>query len=320
MTVSVKEAANYLSSQSDILILTHVRPDGDTIGCAAALCHGLRFLGKTAYVLPNPQTTPLYACYVEKLLAPAEYHPSCVVSVDMAAPSLFPENALPYLERVDLAIDHHPSQTFFAARTCLDASRAACGELLYDLLCEMGAITPEAAAPLYVAISTDCGCFAYNNTTPNTHRIVASLMELGIPTAALNKRHFKTKSFTRLKLEKLLIDSIELHENGIIGIISISQDMMDSIGATEQDADDMSAFIGQVEGVLIGATIRELQPGICKLSLRTDPTVLNASKTCALLGGGGHAAAAGATMEGSMEHAKDLLLSAIHQTRHETAQ
>ena len=183
--MNIQETAGFLLAHDDYLILTHVRPDGDTVGCAAALCRGLRQAGKRAFVLSNPEATSLFTPYWEGLLAGEDYRPGTVVSVDIAARGLFPENARPYLERVDLAIDHHPSQEFFAKETCLDAGRAACGELLYEILKEMGPVTAEIAAPLYVAVSTDCGCFAYGNTSGDTHRVAAALIDTGIPLAEL---------------------------------------------------------------------------------------------------------------------------------------
>ena len=205
MNFTVEQTGEFLKDHDGYLILTHVRPDGDTVGCAAALCRGLRDLGKTAHVLPNPETTSLFSPYLEGLLAPEDFCPETVVSVDMAARGLFPDNAQKYLARVDLAIDHHPSQEFFAQNTCLDAGRAACGELMYDILQGITPITREIALPLYVAVSTDCGCFVYGNTSAGTHRVAAALMDTGIPTAELNKRHFRTKSFKRLRLESCLL-------------------------------------------------------------------------------------------------------------------
>ena len=311
MNLTIEQTDEFLRTHDGYLILTHVRPDGDTVGCAAALCQGLRDLGKTAYVLPNPETTSLFSPYLDGLLAPEGFEPEHVVSVDMAARGLFPENAKQYLERVDLAIDHHPSQEFFAQRTCLDAQRAACGELMYDILRGLTPITFQIAVSLYVAISTDCGCFVYGNTSANTHRVAAALIEAGIPVAELNKRHFRTKSFKRLRLESMLTESLEFHDGGSIGIAAVSLDMMAKLQADERDAENIAAFVGQVEGVKTGVTIRELKPGTCKLSLRTDPEDLNASAVCALLGGGGHAAAAGATVEGDISHTKQVLLDAI---------
>jgi len=212
-----------------------------------------------------------------------------------------------------MAFDHHPSQEFFAKETCLDAGRAACGELMYDVIRQWGSVSQAVALPLYVAVSTDTGCFQYSNTTADTHRVAAALMDTGIPTAELNKRHFRTKSFRRLRLESLLTDSMEFHDGCEIAIAAISLEMLARLQATESDAEDIAAFVGQVEGVRTGVTIRELKPGLCKISLRTDPDQLNASTVCALLGGGGHAAASGATVEGDIQQTKEVLMAAIRQ-------
>ncbi len=310
-----KETAAFLKAHDRYLILTHVRPDGDTIGCAAGLCRALRLAGKEAFVLKNPEATSLFTPYLEGLLAPEGYEPGTVVSVDMAARGLFPDNAKQYLERVDLAIDHHPSQEFFAQHTCLDAGRAACGELMYDIVQLLGEITPEIGEALYVAVSTDCGCFVYSNTTPATHRVAAALMESGFDPYPVNRRHFRTKSFKRLKIEGLLASGMELRDGGETALVFLTLDMLAQVGADERDIDDISAFVGQVEGVKTGVTLRELRPGVCKLSLRTDPGDLNASAVCGLLGGGGHAAAAGATVEGTMAQARKAVLEAIEKVR-----
>lgn len=312
MNFTIEQTGEFLKDHDGYLILTHVRPDGDTVGCAAALCRGLRDLGKTAHVLPNPETTSLFSPYLEGLLAPEDFRPETVVSVDMAARGLFPDNAQQYLERVDLAIDHHPSQEFFAAQTCLDAGRAACGELIYDILRELGPITPAMAVPLYVAVSTDTGCFQYSNTTADTHRVAAALMETGMDVFSLNKRHFRTKSWARLQVERLLTERMYRYEDGKIAVAPVSLSLMDEAGATEEDMEDIAAFLGQIEGVETSVTIRELAEGGCKLSVRTSGG-LNATKVCARLGGGGHAAAAGCTVSGTLAEAEAAILDAIRQ-------
>lgn len=313
--MNIQETAGFLLAHDDYLILTHVRPDGDTVGCAAALCRGLRQAGKRAFVLSNPEATSLFTPYWEGLLAEEDYRPGTVVSVDIAARGLFPENARPYLERVDLAIDHHPSQEFFAKETCLDAGRAACGELLYEILKEMGPVTAEIAAPLYVAVSTDCGCFAYGNTSGDTHRVAAALIDTGIPLAQLNKRHFRTKSLVRMRLESAIIEGMHLYDDGAIAVASIPLALLARLGAVERDVEDIAALLGQLEGVDTSVTIRELKPGKCKLSLRTDPARLNATHVCAQLGGGGHAAASGATVDGTVEEAEAAILAAIRRVQ-----
>lgn len=313
--MTAAQAAAFLTAHDNYLILTHVRPDGDTIGCAAGLCRALRQIGKTAYVLDNPQATSLFTPYFSGLTAPEGYTPETVVSTDIAARGLFPENAQAYLERVDLAIDHHPSQEFFARETCLDSKKAACGELVYEIVQQLCPLTPEIGEALYVAVSTDCGCFVYSNTSPGTHRVAAALMESGFDPYPVNRKFFRTKSFKRLKLEGMLAAGMELLDGGETAIVSLTLEMLAQVGAEERDIDDISAFVGQVEGVRNGITLRELRPGVVKLSLRSDPGDLNASAVCGLLGGGGHAAAAGATVEGGMAAARLAVLDAIRRVR-----
>lgn len=308
-----REAAALLLRQNDILILTHKRPDGDTIGCAVGLCQALREQGKRAWVLPNEDATTLFTPYLEGYLAPEDIQPAFVVSVDIAGTNLFTPTGEGWLRQgIDLAIDHHPSQEYFAKETCLDAGRAACGELVYDLIRQWGPVSREAALPLYVAVSTDTGCFQYSNTTAATHRVAADLMDTGIDAQGANKRHFRTKSLKRLKLESLIVDTMDLHDGGAIAIAAVSLADMARLEATERDAEDIAAFVGQLEGVHTSVTIRELAGGACKLSVRTDAT-LNATKVCALLGGGGHAAAAGCTVDGTLDDAETAILDAIRQ-------
>ena len=108
--MNIEETVALLRARDDILILTHRRPDGDTVGCAAGLCRALRALGKRAWVLENTEVTALFAPYLEGLTAPEGVEPAFVVSVDIAGRGLFTEAGVRWLERgIDLAIDHHPS-------------------------------------------------------------------------------------------------------------------------------------------------------------------------------------------------------------------
>ncbi len=306
-----REAAEFLKAHDNYLILTHKRPDGDTIGCAAGLCRALRKLGKTAHILPNEDATTLLAGYLDGLTAPEGFEPDTVVSTDIAALGLLPNNALPYQDRIDLAIDHHPSQEFFAKETCLEADKAACGEIIWKICNELGVMDGDIAAPLYVAVSTDCGCFVYANTTPHTHKVAAALMEQGIDFKALNKRHFRTKSMRRMKLESLILRNMHLYHGGTVAVAPISLAMMDEAGATSEDTDDLAAFLGQIEGVLHTATIREHEGGECRISVRTKADLLNATRVCARLGGGGHKAASGCTVKGTVAEAEAAILAAI---------
>ena len=311
--LTVSETAALLRSFDNVLILTHVRPDGDTVGCAAALCAGLRALGKTAYLLPNPALTDTTAPYFRPYEAPADFLPDKVVSTDIATLGLLPENAKRYAGRIDLAIDHHPSFEHFGAANIVRPEAAACGALMYSILAHLGPITAEMALPLYVAVSTDTGCFAYGNTTANTHAVAAALMSTGIDYHTVNKVFFRTKSRKRMQLEGAMLSTAEFYDRDRVAVLSVPISLMEKVGATESDAEDLSALGGQIEGVDCAITMRELRPDVWKMSVRTGARI-NATQMCGLLGGGGHAAAAGCTVEAPWAEAKRQILAAAAQT------
>ena len=297
--MTIQETAALLQTMDRILLLTHVRPDGDTIGSAAALCRALRDLGKTAYVLKNPGITETYRAYAEPYWAEADFKPDYVVSVDIAALGLLPENAKKYA-----------SNEGFAPQLCVMPEMAACGEIIYEIVQLMTPVTAEIALPLYVAISTDTGCFVYGNTTAHTHRVAAALMDTGIAVAGVNKALFRTKSRTRLAMEGWMAEWAEYYDNDRVVIMQIPRSLCLDYKATEADVEELSSLAALVAGTDCGVTLRELEGGRVKISLRTGPRV-NATEVCALLGGGGHAAAAGATLSGTLSEAKQAVLQAI---------
>ncbi len=308
--LTVSEAAALLRSFDSVLILTHVRPDGDTVGCAAALCAALRQLGKTAYLLDNPQLTQNNEPFFRPYTAPEGFVPQVVISTDIAALSLLPDNAKPYRDRIDLAIDHHPSFEGFAKANIVRPDAAACGELVYDIIQELCPPTPEIALSLYLAVSTDTGCFSYSNTTANTHRVAAALMDTGIDYRSLNKAFFRTKSRKRMQLEGSMLHTMELYDQDRVAVLSVPIALMEQLHAGESDAEELSSLGAQIEGVDCAITMRELQPDVWKFSLRTGSRV-NATRVCQLLGGGGHAAAAGATVHAPWADAKRQMLDAV---------
>ena len=310
--MNISDVAARLRGMDRILILTHVRPDGDTIGCASALCQALRDMDKDAYLLYNPEITATYAPYAADYWAPEGWEPQHVVSTDVAVLDLLPDNAAPFRDRIALAIDHHPSHSYFAAESYVDASAAACGEILYAVIRELTDITPAIALRLYVAIATDCGCFVYSNTTANTHRIAAELMAHDFGVAEINKALFRTKSKVRLKMEAHMAAHMELYDNDRVVVMTIPLRLREEMHATEADIEELSSLAALVEGTDCAITLRELRDGVIKVSLRTGPRV-NATEVCARLGGGGHRAAAGATVSGTMDEVKLAVLGAVEE-------
>ena len=305
--MTIRECAAALKENDNFLILTHTRPDGDTLGSAAALCSALRRAGKRAALCPNPEITERYLPFVAPYLG-KETEGGFVVSVDVAGEGMFP---IGFSGKADLCIDHHPGNPGYAARTFLDATKASCGEIVMQVIEEFcGDLTPEEASLLYTAVSTDCGCFVYGNTRAETHQAAAHLIACGAEHHRLNKELFRSFSFSRLKLEGFIIESLQSYRNNAINVAVVTLDMMRRSGATEDDCDDLTSLAGKVRGNRVSITVRELAPGSSKGSVRTDGSV-DANAVCARFGGGGHKMAAGCKQELAPEELAARLRAAV---------
>ncbi len=308
--LTLNEVAEFLLQHNNYIILTHRRPDGDTIGCAAALCGGLRKLGKAAWILENPQFTPKFTPYLDGLTAKQPPENACFIAVDIATEGLLAYSALDYVNQIDLLIDHHGRNSGFANRGYVNWTAAACGEIILELLKLLKVeIDKHIAEALYVAISTDTGCFRYSNVTADTLRAAAFCKDCGADTFAVNQVMFLTKRLARLKLDAYLTESTAFYANGLVAISTLPTQVRQSLGITEDDIDDISGFGREIEGVQIGVMVRQ-EGEYGKISVRTSPNY-DASAICALLGGGGHKAAAGATVEGGIEPAMKAVMQAI---------
>ncbi|MCD8343180.1 MAG: DHH family phosphoesterase [Oscillospiraceae bacterium] len=306
--MTVSEFVDCLRASRSFLLLTHRRPDGDTLCSAAALCSALRRCGKSAALLPNPDITETYAPFVEKYVS-GDILPDCtVISVDTAAEHMLTEG---FSGRVDLCVDHHGSNTLYAAKSLVRPDKAACGQVIVEiieLLC--GELTREEANLLYIALSTDTGCFCYANTDAEALRCGAHLLERGAENGRLNKQLFRSASLSRLALEGRVYSTMRSERAGTVSIAVITQKMMDECGATEDDCDDLASLAGKVRGSVVAVTVREIAPGRSKVSVRTNEQV-SACEICARFGGGGHPMASGCTIEAEPYAAADMVYAAV---------
>lgn len=308
--MDLNRCAALLQEKNDILIVTHKRPDGDTIGSAAALCRGLRALGKQAFLFPNPEITETYAGWAAPYLAPVGYVPAFVMSVDLADVTLFPHD---FAGHIELSVDHHGSNTGYADQTLVMADRAACGEVIYLLLQEMGVpIDIETAELLYVALSTDTGCFCYGNTNANTLQIASELLALGVNNGAINKRLFRTVSRARILLEGMICSGMQFFADGRIVVSTVTLEMMERSGATDNDCDDLANISSKVAGGLVALTVKEKPDSKTKVSIRTTG-VVNANEIAQKFGGGGHAMASGCAFDCDYQEATRRLVAAIEE-------
>ena len=308
--MNFRECAEILKNNDAFLLVTHKNPDGDTMGSASALCSALRRAGKTAYLYPNPGIIEKLRPFTEKFFAPADYAPGFTVSIDTATENMF---ASGFEGKVQLCVDHHPTNTLYAAASLVMGERSSCGEIVLELIKKLcGSVTAEEATLLYIALSTDTGCFQYSNTNADSFLAAAELLEYGADNALVNTVFFRKQSIARLKLEGMIYSNMSFHRGGTVCVATVTQDMMRLSGATEDDCDDLAGLAGRAEGACVNATIREKPDGSSKISVRSTPQV-SSSDICAVFGGGGHKMAAGCTISCPPEKAKEMLLAVIDE-------
>lgn len=310
--IMLESAAKTLLSKDKILILTHRSPDGDTIGSGYALAMALRKLGKSVKVDCTDPFPEKYSYFTDKL-EKLEFDEEFVVSVDIADTKLLGEKLSDYADKIDLCIDHHGSNTKYAKEYYVEASAAAAAQVIAKLIRLMNVdFDKDIANAIYTGITTDTGCFRYTNVTAETHRIAADMIDCGAESGMINRLMFETKSRSRLEIERRVMDSIQFYLDGRCAIAYATIDMMKESGAVDSDMEGVSSLPRQIEGVMAGITLREKNNGKFKVSVRTTDE-LDASAICANFGGGGHKAAAGCMITGTLNEAIEQIIEVVRQ-------
>lgn len=311
MRIDLRETAEILQSYDKILFLCHAHPDGDTLGSATALAHALSAKGKKIRVECSDPIPKDFGFMFEGLENP-EFEPELIAAIDVADIKLLGKDSEgKYQGRIGLCIDHHGSNLHFADKVCLEPDSASAAEIIYLLLKEMNAeITPQIASCLFTGVTTDTGCMRYSNATPRTFEIAAELAKLGADTYNIIQVFFETKTKTYAALERLALDGMRFYFSDRCAVICVTQDMYKRSGSNESETDRLANLPRQIEGVLVGVSMRELKDGSFKASVRTHGDI-DASAICKRLGGGGHMGAAGCTLYGSKQQAINSLLKEI---------
>ena len=311
MRIDLHETAKLLENSDKILLLCHAHPDGDTLGSATALARALIQKGKTVKV-DCSDAIPKDFSFMFEGLGSEEFEPGLIVAVDVADIKLLgKESEGRYQGRIGLCIDHHGSNMMYADKVCLEPDSASAAEMMYLLLKELDAeITPQIASCLFTGVTTDTGCMRFSNTTPRTFEIAAELAKLGADTYNIIQVFFETKTRTYAALERLALEGMRFYFSDRCAVICVTQDMYQKSGSNESETDRLANLPRQVEGVLVGVSMRELKDGSFKASVRTHGDI-DASAICKRLGGGGHMGAAGCTLYGTKQQAINSLLKEI---------
>ncbi|HEX4086172.1 MAG TPA: bifunctional oligoribonuclease/PAP phosphatase NrnA [Chthoniobacteraceae bacterium] len=315
---TLADIADLLRAHRSFTIMSHVRPDGDALGCIIALGLSLRGMGKEV-TLWNEDGAGEKFRYLpgwEMISKP----PGEPVDVEVAialdtANQVRLGTALGAVKSAKLwiNIDHHISNEGYGDYSHIDATAPASGQIIYELIRTAGfPMTKEIADNLFAAISTDTGSFQYPNTTARTYEIAADLIRAGVKVGDLSQKMYESHPLRRVYLLRALLNVLKIACEGRAASFALTQKMSDELGVVPDDNEGLIDTIRGIEGVVVAAFIEELAgDGKVRISLRSKDPRVDVCKICKLFGGGGHTLAAGARIRGAVEEVEARVMAAI---------
>jgi len=317
---SLAEIAQVLRDHHRFTIMSHIRPDGDALGCIIALGLSLRQLGKEV-TLWNEDGVGDKFHYLpgwEMVSRP----PADPVDVEIAialdtASRLRLGAALTAVKsaRLWINIDHHISNEGYGDLVHIDAIAPATGQVLYELIASSGfPLTPDIADNLFAAISTDTGSFQYPNTTARTYEIGAALIRAGVKVGDLSQKMYESYPLRRINLLRSLLNVLKITCEGRVASFVLTGQMTAELGVHPDDNEGLIDTIRAIDGVIVAAFIEELPAdGKVRISLRSKDPRVDVCKICQQFRGGGHTLAAGARIRGAVAEVEAKVLDAICQ-------
>jgi len=323
MTIPPKQVpsdiAGTLKRVDNVLIISHVYPDGDALGSQLGLGAVLESLGKRVYYYCEEFLSTMYEFMpgFEKLRndLPDISCFEAAVAVDCGDRYRL-GHEMETLLRIDpfLVIDHHAGHREFGNMRWVEADRSSTAEMIFDLARALGAeISSGAAFCLYTAIVSDSGSFKYESTSAYTFHVAAQLLRHGVMPAEVAGKLFDNYSVNRLRLLEKVLGSLELYGDERIAFIAATRDMFAATGAKEEDTEEFINLPRALRSVKVAAFFKETPGGHIKVSLRAKGEC-DVSRVAGGFGGGGHKNAAGYRVKDkSMAVVKAELLPALQQ-------
>ncbi|MBP1633604.1 MAG: Exopolyphosphatase-related protein [Acidobacteria bacterium] len=309
-----------LRARQRVLITSHLKPDGDSIGSQMAMAGALRALGKEVRVVNHDQATaPLLTFpWVDQIEIADRVEGDLDAVIVMECGDLA-RTGVEGLERYFLInIDHHPGNTMFGAINWFDASAAACGEMVFDLVRALGvALTPEIATHIYVAILTDTGSFHYSSISPRTFDICRQALEAGVDPVSVARNVFDSNNIGRLRLFGAVLGSVELEDSGRLATIYLDRAMARAAGGTYDDTEGLINLPLTVKEIQAVAFFKEVTHAQYRVSLRSKGRI-DVGEVAKRFGGGGHKNASGCTVDGTLPEVRaqviPLVVEAINRS------
>ncbi len=314
---TLEEIAEVLRTRERFVVMSHVRPDGDALGCTLAMAHCLRQLGKdvTAWnedgVLEKFHYLPGHEMVTVPPAEPQEFDVAIVLDTSVLDRA---GQCLPAVKRaaVWINIDHHVTNPRFGDLVHIDSTAPATGQILYELFRQGDLpLTYAMADNLFVAISTDTGSFQYPSTTARTYEIGAELIKAGVNVGELSQKMYESYPRRRLELLRALLNTLRFTSGDRTASVALTMATAAQLGALPEDNEGLIDHIRAIDCVTVAAFFEELPEGKVRVSLRSKSPKVDVSKVCGHFSGGGHTLAAGARIKGTLTEVQEKVLTAI---------
>ncbi len=317
MNASFREIADAINRSHRIVLLSHIRPDGDAIGSQLALGLSLQAMGKAVTAwnedgLPGSYRFLEKSELIQKPPAEAENF-DLAIAVDTATkPRL--GTPLGAIRKVDqwINIDHHASNPGYGDLVHIDTSVPATGQIMYELIrSERWPFELPSAVALFAAISTDTGSFRYPRTTSRTFEIASELVEMGVDAASLAIKLYESYPKRRIQLLGDALREARFDANDAVVSMSVTNEMKDRLRIEPDDIEGLIDTVRTVESVIVAVFFEELTDGKIRLSMRSKSDRVDVNRICGEFGGGGHPRAAGARIRGGLEEVRNKVLERV---------
>lgn len=312
-----------LRSADKLLVTTHENPDGDALGSLVAMHEILKQLGKDSVMFMSEEDFPLPYEYRQLPLADvrhdlvADADQRTIVFLDCGNIDRMPVNFLKRDDAHIVNIDHHHDNTRFGTANLVIGSASCTTEIIYGLTRDLEIeLTASIAEALYVGLVTDTGKFQYENTTAESHRMAAELIESGVDVHRVFRTLYENVPFPKLALLARVLSRVERHDDGLLTISYIERLDYEETGADESFSegivDHLRALQGTQLAALARAQLKEGRERLWKVSLRAASDRIDVSAIARERGGGGHPQAAGFATELSHEELVRFLLDEVN--------
>lgn len=313
-----------IREKNNIVLVTHINPDGDALGSLIGLADTLEAMGKkvfryleepVAYLyqfLPDTDQMMIDISALQDFVRQAGDDILCI-SLDCGDRKRLGKNADELMAvRPFMVIDHHKNNNGFGDVAWIDSDRSSTGEMIFDLVEALDQeIAETAAVALFAAIVTDTGSFRYESTTAHTFNVARKLVDLGVRPDQVSGHLYDNYTAGRLQLLQKVLATLEIHGNGQIAIIKVTTDMLDSTGCSLEDTENFINLPRSITTVKVAVFIKETGGDRVSVSLRAKNTC-DVAEVASRFGGGGHRNAAGfRTSKTTLEEVRDRVLSAL---------